>query len=215
MLRVIEVISSLSGECKNTGYPMTFIRLYGCNNQCKYCDTMYSVDGRKRGRELSYENIMNTVTKFKNKYICITGGEPLLQKDDLMPLVYELVSAGYIVYIETNGTIEIESTHYRRSFSYAMDIKCPSSGMSAKNNYSNLRNLLECDEVKFVIADYNDFMFAKGIIKQFPTSASLIFSPVFDSKGKNNAKELAEWIMQEKLTNVRLGVQMHRILNIY
>ena len=215
MLRVIEIISSLSGECKNTGYPMTFIRLYGCNNQCSFCDTMYSVDGKKRGRELSYENIMSTVTKFKNKYICITGGEPLLQKDDLMPLVFELVNANYIVYIETNGTLEIESSHYRRSYSYAMDIKCPSSGMSGKNRYSNLRNLLECDEVKFVIADYNDFMFAKGIVRQFPTSAAIIFSPVFRPDGTHTGKDLADWIMQEKLSNVRLGMQMHRIIGCY
>lgn len=215
MLRVIEIISSISGECKNTGYPMTFVRLYGCNNKCNYCDTLYSVSGNKKGRELSYENIMSTIARYKNKYVCITGGEPLLQKDDLMPLIYELTNAGYIVYIETNGTIEIEPCHYRRSFSYAMDIKCPSSGMSAKNRYDNLRNLLECDEVKFVISDYTDFVFAVGIVKQFPTSASLIFSPVFDQKGKHNAAELADWIMQEKLSNVRLGVQIHKVIGFY
>ena len=211
MLVLSECFSSLSGEGKYTGYPTTFVRLYGCNLHCKFCDTEYAWKKGKR-RNISLENLMSMVTQMGNKYVCITGGEPLKQQDT-MPFVYELCYNNYIVNIETNGSIPIEKDHYARSFSYCMDIKCPSSGMALKNCYDNLENLSSRDEVKFVIADYNDYLFAKGVLKQYYTLAPIIFSPCFDKEGKSNAEELTEWMIADKI-NARLGIQMHRILGI-
>lgn len=211
MLSLSEIVESIQGEGKYTGIPTTFIRLYGCNMWCAYCDSVYARNGKKKNA--SIETIMNAAYKLGNKHICITGGEPLLQ-DDIYPLIYELVDRDYIVSIETNGSIPIEKDNYNRSFNYCMDIKCPSSRMASKNCYSNLANLHPKDEVKFVIADYADFMFALGVIKQYPTHAQIIFSPVF-SEGTNSGGELAEWMMENKLPNTRMGIQMHKLVGIY
>jgi 7-carboxy-7-deazaguanine synthase len=211
MLSLVEIVDSLQGEGKYTGIPTTFIRLYGCNLYCSFCDSEYARNGKRRNA--SIETIMNAVYKLKNKHVCITGGEPLLQ-DDIYPLIYELVDRQYIVSIETNGSIEIEMDTYNRSFSYCMDVKTPSSKMAYKNKYSNLARLLSKDEVKFVISDFEDFMYAIGVIKQYPTKASVIFSPCFKD-GESNAKEIASWMMDNDIPNVRLGMQLHRIIGIY
>lgn len=212
MLSLCEIKESLQGEGKFTGIPTTFIRLYGCNLYCPYCDTKYAKDGKRRNA--SIETIMNTVYKIGNKHVCITGGEPMIQ-DDFYPLLYELVEKGYVVDVETNGSIHIDRDEYNRSYCYCMDIKCPSSNMSKHNKYSNLENLQPKDEVKFVISDYADYLFAKGVIKQYPTKASFIFSPCFDAEGKSNAKELSEWLLTDKIPNARLGIQIHKTIGIY
>ena len=211
MLVLSEIFASLQGESKYTGTPTTFIRLYGCNLHCKYCDSEYAWKKGKR-RNISLENLMSMVTQMGNKNVCVTGGEPLIQKDTL-PFVYELCYNNYVVSIETNGCVPIEKDHYARSFSYCMDIKCPSSGMAKKNCYGNMENLSARDEIKFVISDYNDYIFAKGVLKQYYTLAPIILSPCFNEAGESNAKELAEWMMADKI-NARLGIQLHKILGI-
>ena len=214
MLSVIEIISSLQGEGKFTGNPTTFIRLHGCNENCRYCDARYTKEKRKK--KMSLKTIMNYVNKMKNTYVCITGGEPLLQ-DDTLPLTYELVDNYYRVNIETNGSIPIESS-YKRSFSYTMDIKCPSSGMCNRNRYSNLANLQTVDEVKFVVADEKDYLFAKNVIEKYPTFAPIIFSPVFGGDMGDTtkwARELSQKLLEDKIPNARLGMQIHKILDIY
>lgn len=212
ILVISEIFSSLQGEGKYTGIPTTFIRLYNCNLDCIYCDTKYASQQGKR-KNASIENVINAVSKLGNNHICITGGEPLIQ-DEVYPLIYELVDKHYIVTIETNGSIVIDEDSYNRSFSYCMDIKCPSSGMASYNHYHNLTNLQAKDEVKFVISDYADYLFARGIIKQYYTRANLIFSPCFDENGEGNMKELAEWIEQDKIPSVRLGLQIHKLIGL-
>lgn len=213
MLSLSEIRESLQGEGKYTGIPTTFIRLFGCNLSCSYCDSEYA-KGKGKRKNASLETITNTVYKLGNKHVCITGGEPLLQ-DDIYPLIYELVDKDYIVTIETNGTIPIEKDNYNRSFSYCMDVKCPSSRNAYKNNYDNLANLLPKDEVKFVITDYADFMFAIGVLKKYPTCATIIMSPTFGANGKHNGAELAEWLLEHKIKNVKMGVQMHKLMGFY
>ena len=214
MLSLSEVRESLQGEGKFTGIPTTFVRLYGCNLYCAYCDSTYATHRKGKRKNASIDTIMNAVYRLGNKHVCITGGEPLLQ-DDIYPLIYELVEKDYTVSIETNGAVAIEHDGYNRSYSYCMDIKCPSSNMAQSNIYSNLANLQPKDEVKFVISDYADFIFALGVLKKYPTSAGLIFSPVFDKEGNHNGKEISEWLMEHKIKNARMGVQMHKILGIY
>ena len=159
---------------------------------------------------MSVETALNYIFKMRNNHVCLTGGEPLMQ-DDCYPLIYELVGRNYIVNVETNGGIPIEESNYR-SYHYTMDIKCPSSGMHKKNLYMNLRNLLAKDEVKFVVANTTDYIFAKKVLKSYPTRASLIFSPCFTSEGKHNGQDLANWLIEDKLPNAKLGVQIHKII---
>lgn len=213
MLSVSEIFSSLQGEGKYTGIPTTFIRLYKCNLYCTYCDTKYANASKGKRKNASIDTILKTVLDLGNRHICITGGEPLLQ-DEVYPLIYELIEKQYIVSVETNGSIPIERDNYNRSFNYCMDVKCPSSNMAGRNNYENLSNLLPKDEVKFVVADFTDYLFAKSVLKQYPTHAQVIFSPCFDDKGKSNALELAEWLEQDKLFNVRLGMQIHKLIGM-
>ncbi|NDH07801.1 radical SAM protein [bacterium] len=211
VLSVSEIVSSISGEGKYTGIPTTFVRLYGCNLCCKFCDTKYASKGKRK--RLSIDTILNCVFKMGNKHICITGGEPLLQ-ESVYALIYELVERRYFVTIETNGSVEIPETLYHRSYSYCMDIKCPSSGESNKNNFANLARLMNHDEVKFVVKDREDYEFAKEVLKKYPTEASLIFSPCFES-GKPIGAEVSQWILEDKIYKAKIGVQIHKILNIY
>lgn len=212
IINVEYITSSISGEGKFAGYPCTIIRLLGCNLWCTYCDNKVNVSDYRKTK-MNLRRAVDIVSKLGNKYVLITGGEPLLQEETI-PLVYELSNEGYTVWIETNGSVPIEKDEYRRSWSYCMDIKCPSSGMAQYNVYDNLRNLQGVDEVKFVINDYADYIFARGIIKQYPTNAALIFSPMFDEEGNHNGNSLAEWMLQDRITNIRLGLQIHKFLNV-
>lgn len=213
-MKISEIFSTIQGEGKYTGYPTTFIRLYGCNMLCDYCDTMYAVVGKRYSR-MSIERIVQEVNRLGNRHICITGGEPLFQ-EETMPLVYALESSGYVINIETNGGIEIPDNRSNRIFSYTMDIKTPCSGKDnvAKNIYSNLELLSSKDEVKFVIASEEDYNFAKGTLKNYPTHANVIFSPMFIGKKSTIMEDLVDWVMQAKLKNVRIGIQTHKILNV-
>ncbi|MMZ46523.1 7-carboxy-7-deazaguanine synthase [compost metagenome] len=212
-LPLSEIFSSLQGESKYAGYPTTFIRLYGCNMLCTYCDTMYAVRGGKFKKK-SLDYIMNAVKAMRNQHVCITGGEPLLH-ENTMPLIYELVERGYTVSIETNGGVDLSSHALMRSYIFVMDVKTPCSGMTEKNILSNLDLLGHRDEVKFVIADRADFDYALSVLKKFPTIAPVIFSPCFTSNNKSTImKDLSNWLIEEKPKNARLGIQIHKIIGL-
>ena len=165
-------------------------------------------------KRTSIGSIVDKVIKFRGvKNICITGGEPLIY-DDVLPLVWELMNMGYKVSIETSGCVPIQDTTYRRSYKYVMDIKCPSSGVEHKNMFDNLLKLQLNDEVKFVIADRNDYEYMKKVLQKYPTSASILVSPMFDKNQKAViGKKLVEWILEDKL-NVRVQIQLHKILGV-
>ena len=153
--------------------------------------------------------------KYKGiKNICITGGEPLIYKE-VIPLTWELMHLGYKVSIETSGCVPIEVLGYKRSFKYVMDIKCPSSGVSDKNVLTNLGNLMPHDEVKFVIADEEDYKFAKRILRSYPTSAKILFSPMFDDKGKPMiGQKLIDWLLKDRFYYARVSIQMHKCIGV-
>lgn len=211
MLFYQEVFCSVQGESKDSGLPCIFIRLYGCPVGCSYCDQPQTPNQKKRA---SIGNIINQVIKFKGvKNICITGGEPLIHKE-VIPLVWELMHRGYKVSIETSGCVPIEESTYRRSYRYVMDIKCPSSGVSEKNIFDNLLKLQNNDEVKFVIKDKEDYNYMKKILKKYPTSASILASPMFDENNKAViGKELVDWIIKDQL-NVRVQIQLHKVIGV-
>ena len=210
MLYYQEIFKSIQGESKDSGLPCTFVRLYGCPIGCSFCDQPQTPNDRKK---ISIENVVNQVRKLGAEHVCITGGEPLIQ-DDTLPLVYELVGMGYKVSIETSGCIPIEECSYIRSYRYVMDIKCPSSGVSKKNIYDNLLVLQRNDEVKYVIANREDYEFMRHIIRSYPTSANSLVSPMFtkDNVMCDTCKDLVNWILEDNL-NVRVQVQLHKILS--
>lgn len=211
MIYYDEIFCSIQGESSDSGLPCIFIRLYGCPVGCSYCDQPQSPEQKKR---ISIENIINKVSKFKGvKNVCITGGEPLIHKD-VLPLTWELMHLGYKVSIETSGCVPIEDLGYRRSFKYVMDIKCPSSGVEDKNIFENLLHLQNNDEVKFVIANLDDYDYMKAVLRKYPTQASILVSPMFNENNKAViGKELVDWILEDRL-NVRVQLQIHKLIDV-
>lgn len=211
MLYLDDIFVSIQGESTDAGLPCVFVRLFGCNVKCTYCDQPQKACNRKR---VSIGNLTQMIRRYRVPYVCITGGEPLIQKD-VYPVVYELLNEGYKVSIETNGCVPIEPAKYNRSYKYVMDIKCPSSGVSNKNIFTNLANLLPHDEVKFVIADEEDYKFAKRILRSYPTSAKILFSPMFDENGKPMiGQQLVDWLIKDKFYYARVQIQMHKCLEV-
>lgn len=207
-----EIFPSIQGESTDTGLPCLFVRLYGCNIGCSYCDQPQTIKDR---RKISIGNLSAKIQRYNIPYICITGGEPMLQWNAVYPLVLELVSLGYKVSIETSGCVPIDADPYLRSFKYVMDIKCPSSGVSDKNIFDNLMNLQAKDEVKFVIADRKDYEYMKTILRTYPTPAQILVSPCFDKDMKPMiGEELISWLLKDKMYHVRVQLQIHKFLGV-
>ena len=208
MLSITEIFCSVQGEGSDAGLVTVFVRLYGCNINCSYCDT---TPEPSKAKNMLITDILDKVRSYKLKVrsVCVTGGEPLLQTDTY-PLVYELLRCGYRVNIETSGCIYIAEDQYARSYRYTMDIKCPSSNVSHKNVYSNLSRLKTIDEVKFVVFDVEDYNFAKRVLARYETKAKILFSPVFVGNNPVISKELCNWIIKDKL-DCRVSVQLQKI----
>jgi 7-carboxy-7-deazaguanine synthase len=206
-LKINEIYYTLSGEGKTSGTRIIVIRTTGCNLRCNYngkgfCDTPYAYN---QGKEMSINDILNQVKKYNCKNILLSGGEPLLDPTSFV-LVEKLYNNGYFILIETNGSIPIQK--YLAYVTFSMDIKCPSTGMTEKMCWINLKDIRQDDEVKFVIANKNDYNFAKKIITNFNIKGSILFSPVWE---KLNPKDLAKWILKDNL-NVKLSLQIHKII---
>lgn len=210
--RVDEIFTSIQGESTDAGKLCTFLRLFGCNVGCTYCDQKQSSKNLKR---MSYEKVLQEITRRRVPNVCITGGEPLMQWGALLPLILELVSLNYNVSIETSGCYKIDIDNYVRKYKYVMDIKCPSSGVSDKNILDNLLALHSKDEVKFVISNRGDYDYALRVLRRYPTVATILFSPCFDEEGKPIiGQELINWMLKDHLNTARIQIQMHKILNV-
>jgi len=203
-LRITEIFFSIQGETNRAGLPTAFIRLTGCPLRCTYCDTAYAFTG---GRSMGVDEILGEVAEFAPRYITVTGGEPLAQKNCL-PLLSELCDAGYQVSLETGGSLDISEVDQR--VMCVVDIKTPASGESEQNRWENLSLLTALDEIKFVLSDEADYQWAKKIMQQYQLTAKcqVLFSPVH---GVMNATQLAEWILRDRLP-VRMQVQLHKLL---
>jgi 7-carboxy-7-deazaguanine synthase len=203
-LRISEIFYSLQGETSRIGLPTVFIRLTGCPLRCVYCDTAYAFTG---GNNMSLVDILGQVAKNATRYVTVTGGEPLAQKNCL-PLLSALCDEGYQVSLETSGAIDISVVDAR--VMRVVDIKTPASGEVEKNRWENLPLITQHDEIKFVLGDEADYLWAKQIIQQHQLTdkCTVLFSPVHDGL---NATHLAEWILRDNLP-VRLQVQLHKIL---
>jgi 7-carboxy-7-deazaguanine synthase len=163
-LRINEIFYSIQGESVHAGLPCVFVRLTGCNLRCSYCDTQYAFD---EGRFMSVADIIRQVGQFGCGLVEITGGEPLFQSHT-PALAGKLLESGYQVLVETNGSLDIDRVD--RRCSRIMDVKCPSSGEQSRNDSANLNRITPNDQVKFVIADRDDFSFAEQMVSRLPAS---------------------------------------------
>lgn len=203
-LRITEVFYSLQGEASRVGLPTVFVRLTGCPLRCTWCDTTYSFTG---GEAATVESVLAEVAKYPARQVCVTGGEPLSQKDCL-PLLTALCDAGYDVSLETSGALDVAGVDPR--VSRIMDLKAPGSGEVGRNLWSNLDCLNDRDEIKVVIASRDDYEWARDVIRQrhLDRLCPVLFSP---AQGLLEASSLAEWILADGL-NVRFQLQLHKLL---
>lgn len=204
-LRITEIFHSLQGETSATGLPTVFVRLTGCPLRCSYCDTAYAFEG---GSKMMISEIMQTVTDFGARYVTVTGGEPLAQPQCL-ELLKDLCDAGYKVSLETSGAMPIDDVDNR--VVKIVDLKTPGSGEVTRNLYENIPLLLPHDEVKFVICDRQDYDWSCMKMDELglaDRAAEILFSP---SQGELTPKQLAQWILQDKL-NVRMQIQTHKYI---
>ncbi|WP_019177311.1 7-carboxy-7-deazaguanine synthase QueE [Methanomassiliicoccus luminyensis] len=202
-MKVIEMFYSLQGEGTLMGVPTTFVRFAGCNLDCEWCDTKYAQEG---GEEMSVDEIVDRVEELGAPFVCLTGGEPLVQ-EGVSRLVEALLEDSYHVTVETNGAVALESLPSSEELLISMDVKCPSSGMSHRIMYDNLSFLSPRDQLKFVIADRVDYLFAKKILREHEVNCPVIMTPV----GGTDLKELAKWVLEDRLW-VRVLPQLHKII---
>ena len=202
-MKINEIFYSIQGEGKWTGLPNVFIRTTGCNLRCLYCDTKYAYE---EGIEKTIEETISEVEKYNCKKICITGGEPLIQKE-ILKLIDELIKKNYKISLETNGSIDITPLTNKANLIISLDIKCPSSKMHEKMIFENIKKLKQKDQLKLIIKNKNDYEYAKKIINKYKPACTTFFQPVWGT----NPKLLADWIIKDGL-NVKLGLQIHKII---
>ena len=205
-MRVTEMFLSIQGESTHAGRPCAFVRLTGCPMRCLWCDSEYTFTG---GTRLSFEEIFAQIKEFGCNLVEVTGGEPLAQKN-AFPFITQLCDKGYEVLIETGGFVSTAKIDSRAHI--ILDVKCPASGEAERNHWANLEILrADKDEVKFVIADLEDWEFAKEVIEKYALenrAKEILISPVF---GVENLQEIAETISKSGL-KVRLNLQLHKYI---
>jgi 7-carboxy-7-deazaguanine synthase len=201
-MKIAEIFRSLQGEGKNQGRPCLFIRLAGCNLRCRWCDTPASQSG---GTEMSLDTISEQVWRTNPQYVCVTGGEPLLQAEELESLLASFHKRGTVIDIETNGTVDF--TRFQPYASVSMDVKCPSSGETS--NLSLLAMIRPEDSVKFVVNDEADCRYAQEVMMLHPIAGEIFFSPVFGT----DSTPITRFVLMNNLP-VRFQLQLHKILGV-
>ena len=205
MLTINEIFHSIQGESTYAGRPCVFVRLTACDLRCNWCDTPYAFH---EGRKMSVDEVIADVESRGCQTVEVTGGEPLLQAD-VYPLMQRLLDSGKTVMIETGGHRSIAKVP--AGVIRIVDVKCPGSGESDKNDWSNFAHLAKTDEVKFVIADRGDYDYAKEIVRRerlVDRVNAVLFSPVH---GKLDPKQLSEWVIADRL-DVRVQLQVHKYI---
>ena len=203
-MKICEIFTSIQGESSFAGFPCTFIRLSGCNLKCVYCDTGYCDEAKQ---EMSEDDIIAQVSIIGVRLVEVTGGEPLLQ-DAAFHLIERLINEGHKVLIETNGSQSIKDIDPRATI--IMDIKTPASGMADAMDFTNLEYIKKTDEIKFVVLDRKDFLWAKTFIEDndLTGKCNVLISPAF---GFLDPESLSNWIIEERM-DVRLNLQMHKFI---
>src|ERR1019366_8592834 len=194
---------SIQGESTFAGLPCTFVRTTGCNLRCVWCDTPQAFHG---GTRMPRAEVLSRALALDTPLVELTGGEPLLQRG-VLPLMRELCDAGKTVLIETSGEADVSEVD--RRVHKVMDLKCPGSGESHRNRWSNLEHIGTGDEIKFVLADRADYEWMRDVLRErrlAERTPNLLASTVF---GKLAPRDLVAWVLADKLT-VRVQLQMHK-----
>jgi 7-carboxy-7-deazaguanine synthase len=202
-MRIIEVFHSVQGEGPLTGERTTFVRTARCNLRCVWCDTKYSFGP---GHERSIPSLLAEVRRHQTRYVCLTGGEPLLQSASV-ELVRRLSARGITTVIETGGSLDVSPYLGLPRVLLSVDVKCPGSKMEARNRWANLPLLRSRDVLKFVIQDRKDYLYARRVVRGYAGPASIVFQPVWGT----DAGRLADWVLRDRL-NVRVMLQEHKVL---
>ena len=219
-MQITEIYKSLQGESTHAGLACVFVRLTGCNLRCSWCDSEYSFYG---GRKMTQEEVMEEVRRLSpaGGLVEITGGEPMLQARDVVPLMQGLLEENYKVLLETSGERPLESVP--AGVIKIVDVKCPNSGEPQSFHMENLDALGAHDEVKFVLSDRTDYEFARDFTQQYHLAErvhAVLFSPAFrkEASGARDSshclldpRELAEWMIAEDVP-ARLGLQAHKFI---
>jgi len=219
-MQITEIYKSLQGESTHAGLPCVFVRLTGCNLRCSWCDSEFSFYG---GRKMSREEIVGEVTRLSpgGGLVEITGGEPMLQEREVVPLMQQLLDAGYKVLLETSGERRLAGVP--KAVIKIVDVKCPHSGEPDTFALENFEALAPDDEVKFVLTDRVDYEFARDFVSQHQLAQrvhAVLFSPAFrkDASGARDSshclldpEELAQWILADDVP-ARLSLQIHKLI---
>lgn len=204
-MKISEIFLSINGESKYSGMRTIFIRAFGCNLRCSYCDSLYAIEGEEY-KELSVDYILQYIRQYNCKRVTYTGGEPILQ-DDAKELVTRLLNEGYFVEIETNGAVDISPYAKYDNVLITMDWKCPSSKMNKAMLHKNLDLLRSSDVIKFVVGSQEDLQEMESI--SLMTLAETYVSPVF---GAIELKDIAEYVINNGLNDVRMQLQTHKFI---
>ncbi|MGA9643143.1 MAG: radical SAM protein [Terriglobales bacterium] len=226
---ITEIYKSLQGESTYAGLPCVFVRLTGCNLRCTWCDSEFSFYG---GKKMPVDEVLAEVDKLHaptgnrqlatvNCLVEITGGEPMLQEREVVPLMERLISAGYTILLETSGERALGAVP--KQVIKIVDVKCPHSGAAETFAIENLKALGPHDELKFVLSDRADYEFARDFVREHQLSErvhAILFSPAFrkDASGARDAShcllnpaELAQWILADNVP-ARLSMQLHKFI---
>ena len=219
-MQITEIYKSLQGESTYAGLPCVFVRVTGCNLRCSWCDSEYTFSG---GRKTSPDEVLSEVKRLSPNggLVEITGGEPMLQERELIPLMRQLLEHKYRVLLETSGERPLERVP--ADVIKIVDVKCPHSGEADTFLNENLATLTARDEVKFVLSDRIDYEFGREFTRQHKLAErvnSVLFSPAFckDATGGRDSshclldpRELAEWMLADEVP-ARLGLQLHKFI---
>jgi len=203
-LKITEIFYSLQGEADTVGFPTVFVRLTGCPLRCQFCDTAYAFHG---GEWRSLDEVLSRVGEYSPRYVCVTGGEPLAQKNCL-PLLTSLCDANYRVSLETSGAMPLADVDPRAV--RVVDVKTPGSGEERRNRYDDLALLRPEEQIKFVICDRADYEWSRSQVesRRLTARCQVLFSP---SAEQLPARQLADWILADRLP-VRFQLQLHKVL---
>ncbi len=218
-MQITEIYRSIQGESSFAGLPCTFVRLTGCNLRCNWCDSEYTFSG---GTKMTIDQVEREVMSLAPAGLVeITGGEPMLQEREVLPLMERLLASGYTLLLETSGERPLQNVP--RAVHKIVDVKCPGSEEGESFHVGNLKTLTKNDEVKFVLTSRADYEFARDFVQQhglLHLAGGVIFSPAFrkDARGERDSshclldpRELAKWLVADGL-NVRLGLQIHKFI---
>lgn len=219
-MQITEIYKSLQGESSYAGLPCVFVRLTGCNLRCSWCDSEYTFTG---GHRMTLAEVLDEVERCSPNrgLVEVTGGEPMLQEREVVPLMQCLLDGGYIVLLETSGERALEQVP--KGVVKIVDVKCPDSGAPSTFRLENLETLTSQDEAKFVLAGRTDYEFAREFVAQHDLADrvnAVLLSPAFrkDASGGRDIshcmldpRELAEWMLADRLP-ARLSLQTHKFI---